>query len=217
MKRYVTQTTLIFTIALTALLVSTACDASLPEEDIVRAIRKIYARTSQLIEKNKTEVIILNSEAGQDGYEIKRWHLAVDKQNYEAGAYEARVFVLDGDVLKTRVVTQSLSGDWAVVTEYYYYPNGKIAFIFEGNTTYNGYVTKADENGQSQGPFVIEKRSYFSEDGKRIRFLKKAYLKRTGQEVPMDQIQDIDLEKYGPVCLLPFIDLIRDKVKACKR
>jgi len=191
--------------------------ATSSEEEVVNKIREIYARTSQLVEKNKTEVITLHSEAGRDGYDVKKWHLAGDKENYETGAYEVLVFIADRNAIKTRVVVQSLSGDWADVIEYYYYQNGKPAFIFEGTTTYNGYVIKNNEKVEPDGPFVVEKRSYFSEDGKRVRFLKKAYLKKTGKTVPVTQIQDIKLDEYGAVCSLPFISLIQDKVKVCKR
>jgi hypothetical protein len=200
-----------------ALLLPSISYGASPEEEVVSKIREIYVQTSQLVENKKTEVIILRSEAGKDGYDIKKWHLADDKQNYETGAYEARVFIVDRNVLKTRVVIQSLSGDWADVIEYYYYQNGKLAFIFEGNTTYNGYIVKNNKKDEPDGPFVIEKRSYFSEDGKRVRFLEKAYLKKTSEAVPITQIQDINIDKYGAVCSLPFISLIQDKVKACKK
>ncbi len=191
--------------------------ASSSEEEVISKIREIYSRTSQLVEKNKTEAIALRSEAGKDGYEIKKWHLTDDKQNYETGAYEARVFIVDRNVIKTRVVVQSLSGDWADVIEYYYYENGKLAFIYEGNTTYNGYVIKNNDKVEPDGPFVVEKRSYFSEDGKRVRFLQKAYLKKTGETVPITQIQDINLQKYGAVCSLPFVSLMQDRVKICSK
>jgi hypothetical protein len=169
------------------------------------------------VDKNKAEVVTLYSEAGKDGYEIRGWHLAGDRQPYQRGAYEARVFIVDRNVVKTRVVIQSLSGDWANVMEYYYYADGKLAFLFEGNTTYNGYVVKNNEKVEPNGPFVVEKRSYFSQDGKRVRFLQKAYLKESGEAVPVTQIQDIDEEKYGAVCTLPFIRLIENKIRACKK
>ncbi len=158
------------------LLLPVVGNAASSEEEVVNQIRKIYARTSQLVEKNKTEVITLHSEAGKDGYDIKTWRLVGDKQNYEKGAYEARIFIIDRNVVKTRVVVQSLSGDWANVIEYYYYP-----------------------------------------DGKRVRFLQKAYLKETGAAVPVTQIQDIDEKKYGAVCSLPFISLIEIRITACKK
>jgi len=199
------------------LLLPVVGNAASSEEEVVNQIRKIYARTSQLVEKNKTEVITLHSEAGKDGYDIKTWRLVGDKQNYEKGAYEARIFIIDRNVVKTRVVVQSLSGDWANVIEYYYYPDGKLAFLFEGTTTYNGYVIKNNEKVEPNGPFVVEKRSYFSEDGKRVRFLQKAYLKETGAAVPVTQIQDIDEKKYGAVCSLPFISLIEIRITACKK
>ena len=200
-----------------ALLLPVISYASSSEEEVVTKIRKIYVRTSQLVEKNKTKVITLYSEAGKDGYDIKKWHLAGDKQNYKIGAYEVLVFILDRKIIKTRVVVQSLSGDWADVIEYYYYQNGEPAFIFEGTTTYNGYIIRNNEKVEPDGPFVLEKRSYFSEDGKRVRFLKKAYLKKTGETVPVTQIQDIKLDEFGSVCSLPFISLIQDKVNECKK
>src|SRR5438034_1047027 len=82
--------------------------------------------------------------------------------------------------------------------------------LFEGNTTYNGYVIKNNVKVEPKGPFVVEKRSYFSEEGKRVRFLQKAYLRETGEAVPITQIQDINEEKYGAVCSLPFISLIEN-------
>ncbi len=191
--------------------------ASSSEEKVVRKIRDLYERASELVAKGKTKVITLHSEAGKDGYDIKKWRLAGDKENYEKGAYEARVFIVDQNVVKTRVVIQSLSGDWANVMEYYYYPDGKLAFLFEGNTTYNGYVIRNNDKVEPNGPFVVEKRSYFSEDGKRVRFLQKAYLKETGEAVPITQIQDINEEKYGAVCSLPFISLIENRIGPCKK
>ncbi len=191
--------------------------ASRSEEDVVRKIRDIYARTYQLVEKKKTEIVIIYSEAGKDGYDVKRWHLAGDKQEYESGAYEVRVFIAEQRVIKTRVVVQSLSGDWADVIEYYYYQNGEPAFIFEGTTTYNGYVMKGNEKAEPDGPFVVEKRSYLSENGKIVKYIKKAYQKQSGKTVPITQIQDVKLAEYGSVCSLPFIGLVNERVKVCTK
>jgi len=183
--------------------------------DVVERIREIYAQANLHIEKNRVEPVILRSEAGRDGYEIKRWHLQSETREYEVGAYEVRAFIVDGQVLKTSVELQSLSGDWAYVVEYYYYQNGKVAFIFEGNTTYNGYVVRSGKKVAPEGPFVVEKRSYFSGDGVRVRHLEKAYLKRTREVVPITQIQNIEPVKFGAVCSLPFISLIRERIRVC--
>lgn len=185
------------------------------EEQEVKNIRALYSRATDLVEAGKTQAVALRSEAGADGYEVKRWHLADDKQPYEPGAYEAIVFVLDRKAVKTRVVVESLSGDWADVVEYYYYPTGGLAFVFEGNTTYNGYVLEGREKKAPSGPFVVEKRTYLSESGKQIRALRKAYLRESGRAVPLSQVQDVNFAGYGSVCSLPFIALIQDRVAPC--
>lgn len=190
--------------------------APLPSKEVERKIRNIYADANKLIESQKVEIIILYSEAGKDGYDIKNWHLASSKSNYERGADEARIFIANGHIIKTRLVTQSLSGDWAYVVEYYYYQNGDVAFIYEGNTTYNGYIIKNGEKATPDSPFVVEKRSYFSEYGTKVKSLSKAFLRDSGEPVPLSQIQDINPNKYGSVCTLPFIKLIREKIKMCK-
>lgn len=185
------------------------------EDQEIAGIRELYSHVSGLVEARKPQLIELHSEAGADGYDVKRWHLAGEKQPYEHGAFEVMVFVLDREVIKTRIVVDSLSGDWADVVEYYYYRTGRPAFVFEGNTTYNGYVLEGGEKKAPSGPFVVEKRTYLSESGKQIRVLRKAYLRDSGKAVPLAQVQDVTFAVYGSVCSLPFISLIQDRVAPC--
>lgn len=177
----------------------------------IAEIKELFNSAVSRIREKRSQITILYSEAGKDGYDIKSWRLEHDGSQYKRGVHEAHIFKYKNRIIKARIATQSLSGDWAYVTEYFYYPNGDLAFIFEGNVTYNGYVVKNGKKKSPNGPFVVEKRSYFSKQGIRIRYLRKAYIKRTKEKVPLDQIQNIDLEKYGSASSLPFFELIRNK------
>ncbi len=176
-------------------------------------IRKIYSHSTESVHNKNAKRTIIYSESGKDGYEIKQWRLADEKNNYIKGAHEVRIFIENRSIVKTRHVIQSLSGDWAYLTEYFYYTNGNIAFIYEANVTYNGYILKEGKKISPDGPFVVEKRSYYSEDGERIRYLKKSFLEKSGKAIPNTQIQDISPVKFGSIPELPFFNLIQSKLK----
>jgi hypothetical protein len=200
-----------------ALLLSTTNLVYASNPEIVE-IRKIYNDVQKEILSPKTKVIDLVSEAGQDGYVIKDWHLKSDKQEYKKGAYEALVSVSNKRIIKTRIITQSLSGDWAYTIEYYYYENGRVAFIYEGTSTYNGYEIVNNEPTSTGKLFAVEKRSYYSRNGKRIRFLIKAFLRRSEKPIDPGQVQDIKADKeYMSICELPFLSKINARnSKACR-
>jgi len=180
-------------------------------------IRKIYNEAQKEISSHKTVDIGFISEAGRDGYVIKDWHLESDKQDYKKGVYEAHVSVFNKQVVRTRIVMDSLSGDWAYVIEYYYYDDGRVAFIYEGTTSYNGYEIVENKPTSTGKLFAEERRSYYSRDGKRIRLLTKAFLRHSGKPVDPGQVQDIEMDKkYMSICDLPFILKVNAvNAKAC--
>lgn len=88
----------------------------------------------------------------------------ISKNYYEV--YDKYRIIKD-DKLGTyiNIYTNSLSGDWGIITDYYYDKNDKLIFIYYAASSLFG------ENGLA----LTEKRLYFDEEGNLIRNLEKTF------------------------------------------
>lgn len=191
----------------TYLVLSTAhlSDAS---EVGVEKIRTLYAKINQLIESGDTikKDFLLSSKGW------KKINRVTNKLAAESGEMDlqenASVYLYKNKVVKAVITIVTPSGDWVNTTNYYFYENGKTAFIFENHETFQGYDFDKDEE-LPPGPYVIEKRFYYSEQGKEIRQLKKAFIKSNKKEIPAKFLRQVDFERYPNVSSLPFSNLLQ--------
>ena len=177
-------------------------------EDTIEEIRGIYAAVNRTIEEKKAQVILFYTSD-------KGWKEAKDpgqkefKDIDEMGGLERNyVYVHDGRIIKVRMALETPSGDWILVRDYYFYDNGRTAFVFDDLSTFQGYVPDHDE---IEGPYVVEKRMYFDKKGKQVKTLKKAFVKATGQEISAGHVQQVgeDVEVIADIRSFAFYRMLR--------
>ncbi len=116
----------------------------------------------------------IDIESNYKKYQIWLKNQIVDETKIEYEQFDKFRIITD-DKLGTYInqFTTSLSGDWSIVTDYYYDKNDKLIFIYwNATTTYS-------ETGLS----TTERRLYFDENGKLIRRLEKTFDPRTKKKV----------------------------------
>lgn len=121
-----------------------------------------------------------------ENYKFDRW------SNKELGAdsltlsYKVSIIENNKFGYYVNIESYSFSGDWFVVSDYYYDINQKLYFVFWRLSTYF-----ADE------PVRVEKRLYFAANGEKIRELQKVYKMNTNEKSEsnfMDQSVDYMLD-----------------------
>lgn len=169
----------------------------------VAAIRALYAAANKTIDESKTQEVLYYT--AKDGWKkavnpkVSRFD-DVDRESLFEKAY---VYVQQGRVIKSVMVTVTPSGDWQNSREYYFYDNGKTAFVFEKHLTFLGYDYDT-KKPLPNGPFIIEKRIYFDANGKEIRRLEKASASKSRQEVAIQYLKQADLDLYKDIASFPF-------------
>jgi len=91
----------------------------------------------------------------------------------------------------------SPSRDWAGFSEHYYWPTGKLFFVY---CKWNTFL--ADEAS------TIERRLYFNNDGKLIRFLESVYKLGTREKIPEPNYMPFDVIYWKNIKELPFYNLL---------
>lgn len=172
--------------------------------DEVSEIRALYNKINKAINEKKTAEILFYTTP--DGYAEKRW-IRVKSTDpailFENSYFKAKMYLLHNKVVKAAITIVSQAGDWTNNQEYYFFENGRTAFLFESHLTYLGYNFDEDKNLPA-GPYIIEKRIYFNKTGKEVRSVKKAFRASTKEEIPIKYLQQIELEIYPDVASLPF-------------
>lgn len=174
--------------------------------DEIKEIRSLYVNINKLIREGKTqEFLFYLTSSGWKKIEVIK---DLNSRNEVDLNEHAKVYIYQNKLIKAVIIISTPSGDWQNTAEYYFYENGKTAFIFESHLTFHGYNFEKDEN-LPPGPYVIEKRIYFSKDGKKIRSLVKSFVKSTKEEVPIKFLRQIEFEIYPDIKSLPFRSLLK--------
>ena len=145
------------------------------------------------------------------GYSERRWKEAKSESaraSAEHGYFLATVYSLHDAPAKAVFRIGSPSGDWQNTTEYYFYSNGTTAFRFERHVTYLGSADD-ENNGAQSGPYVVEKRTYFDDQGSMVRDGVRAFVESTKRDISPKHVQQIDIESYARVSDLPFARQIK--------
>jgi hypothetical protein len=166
----------------------------------VERIRALYAEVNEAIAQGRAERTVYATFPRKAAPVWRR--LGAKEQPPpvpdDASREVATVERLAGAVRKVTVQADTPSGDWTNTTEHYFRPDGTIAFRFERHATFLG-------PGDPEGPYVVERRTYVDEAGRTVRTIVRAFVRASGAEVPLAQVQQIDVDAYRRVADLPFL------------
>ena len=172
--------------------------------DQVEKIRSLYTDVNKIIERGAAKETYF--QLGSKGWEKSARTSA--KSNSDSDLTEsAKVYMINRKLLKTTMLVTSPSGDWVSTSDYYFYENGKTAFIFESYLTYQGYDFDKGED-LPPGPYIIEKRLYFNENGQEVKSLTKSFIKSSKKEIPIKYLKKNQFDIYSDTKSLPFYNLL---------
>lgn len=164
--------------------------------------RALYKETNRLIRNGEMEKTELVLEPG--GWEKIKGEVIPEGRILET----ADIFSQGGRIRKVIYYRNTPSGDWRLKTEYYFHESGELAFVFQETVTFQGYDFDNDRE-LPEGPYVIEKRKYFNRRGEETRSLVKAFVKSSGEPIPLKYLRQFDVEIYKSVSSLPFAGVFR--------
>jgi len=187
-------------------------------DDPVVKIKELYKHTNYLVSEKKVREIMLHTgppDQGPGPNENKKdkWYAvksSEDMKKFEESDYKAKVYLQGEQVVK--IVMLSVSEGWNNTVEYYFYPNGNTAFVFERLNTLQGYNADKQEP-LPPGPYIVERRTYYDAGGKIVRELVKSYFESDKREIPLKYIRDTVMTYgyYYPVGQsFPFFNLVRE-------
>lgn len=176
----------------------------------IEQIRAVCHRINKTIEMNKAKEILFYTDG--DGYVENKWNKVKNVEErllFDKSFFRAKVYLYSGKIVKSIIVIDSQVGDWTNIKEYYFYENGSIAFVFERHVTSQAHNTETGEE-LPQGPYILEKRTYFDEKGRKIKSIEKAVISSTNREIPVKFVRQIDLgdDLYLNSSLLPFSKML---------
>lgn len=173
---------------------------ALTEERVVKQVRALYAAVNAASARADRRTARARFVADDEEYARDQWRQVRTAAEAATSRHVAEVVRIDGRVRKVVIWIHSQSGDWSNATEYYFYEDRGVAFRFETHLTFNG----TDRHNDTPGPYVVERREYFTSDGQRLRNLIKAYAKETGGAVDPVDISTIEARRYLRVSELRF-------------
>jgi len=136
----------------------------------IEEIKNIFAEWRPIVTNASSDRLVIYRYASGANYENLEWSNKVLKTDEKAMSDKFTIIKKDmGTYLHHE--QYSFSGDWSVVSEHYYGKNGKLFFVFWKMNTF-----------QADKPATIEKRLYFSENGKIIKSLKDVFKLNTKQQ-----------------------------------
>lgn len=177
----------------------------------IESIRTLYYRINKLIKENKINEILFYTDG--DGYIEGKWHKVKnirEKHLFEKSFFRAKVYLYGVNTVKFVMIIDSQVGDWTNSKEYYFYDNGKTAFVFEKHVTSQAHNVETGED-LPPGPYILERRRYFNEVGEEIKLLEKAFISDSNKEIAVKFIRQIDfgVEIYKDVSSLPMSKMLK--------
>jgi hypothetical protein len=153
------------------LLVTGLALATPPEPGEIEQIRALYQH-AKAVEAGPESRLFLLKRVRENELE-PRWIMTDPLDDSEK--FDAQfIGYADGrEIVSAHLMESSPSGDWMKTTEFYFYGDGKTAFVFSSLQTFAGNVR-------------VERRIYLNRDGKIIRELKSVFDLSTGAEKPDD-------------------------------
>lgn len=141
------------------------------EDSIIMKIRDNFQSWQPIIDKKLDSCDKLYNYVWGENYQFDKW---TDKKldDDTLTICEAVSIIEQKDFgFFVYVETYSFSGDWYVATDYYYYKDKQLYFIFWRMNTFN-----------AEEPLTVEKRLYFDKNGDKIRELQSVYKMNTKEK-----------------------------------
>ncbi|MEI1279633.1 hypothetical protein V6Z05_14990 [Leptospira venezuelensis] len=140
------------------------------ESNEILQIREIYKSAQEFQKANSDNSIQYVRYWNENTKDLSNWETLDKNSKKEDILSFIRIFKDHENVSSILLEESTPSGDWVHTTEYYFYDNSKIAFVFSNLSTFYGNVR-------------VEKRFYFNESFKIIRELKSIYDLQTNKEL----------------------------------
>ena len=179
---------------------------------MIEEIRALYKTTNKTIEYKKAKKVLFYTAA--EGWKEAK---SVDQKKFTdidtMALFERHYLYLYQDrVIKVEILFETPSGDWVLYRDYYFFKDGRTAFVFDSQRTFQGYDFDNDRE-LPEGPYVVEKRMYYDRRGKEIRVLKKAFIKSTKKEIPEKFVRQVsqDVPPYPAIRSFPYYTLLKTK------
>jgi len=180
----------------------------------VTEIRTIYQEINSLIESKAAKLVSVYAADVAGGVGWRAVAGAADQNAFDKSDWRAQVYLHERKIIKAQIESTSESGDWKLTEEYYFYKNDQTAFYFQTLLTFQGYDYEHDRE-LPPGPYVVEKRVYFDEDGKELRKLLRAFVRKSGKNIDGKYLATGPMrgEIFPKAAVLPFYGLIKDMVR----
>ncbi|PKA16404.1 hypothetical protein [Leptospira haakeii] len=141
------------------------------ESSEILRIREVYKSAQEFQKTNSNNSIEYVKYWDEDKKSLSNWE-RLDKNSKKDNDVLSflRLFKEQDKISSILIEETTPSGDWVHTTEYYFYENHKMAFIFSILSTFYGNVR-------------VEKRLYFDNSFRKIRELKSVYDLQTNKEL----------------------------------
>ncbi len=181
--------------------------------DDVKNIRNLYKNIDSLIKEDKSQkaLVYLELLEATNGSVWKRVKDSVSKQQFNKSTIKNEVFIYNKKIIKIRQITESKSGDWEDNRELYFRENGRVAFVFQKLITFQAY-DPTQEKSFPPGPYILEKRAYYDQNGDEIKLFVRAYVSSTKKDIPVQSVHQINLKEYKSIQELPFLNLLQSEM-----
>jgi hypothetical protein len=127
-----------------------------------------------------------------------------DKLNYDKSLFKAAVYLKKNKIVCAIIYVTAKNSKWTNRRDYYFYDNNQTAHIAEDHST-RQLISAADIDKYGKGPYMLEKRIYFLEDGRQVKDFKIAYVVDGKKMAPVAKILQIkELEYFRNSDSLPF-------------
>lgn len=184
----------VFAILAAAVLLPATVSATPPEPGEIEEIRAVYQHAKSVEARPDARLFLMKRVRGN---ELEPKWLMTDPLDGGATFDAQFMGYADGrEIVSAHLLESSPAGDWMKTTEFYFYEDGKTAFVFSSLQTFAGNVR-------------VERRIYLNRAGKIIRELKSVFDLSTGAE----KADDPDTYQDYPTWAIPslnelFISLI---------
>jgi hypothetical protein len=133
-----------------------------------------------------------------ENYKNEKWVIKISRQ--DSGAFIGEeVTLVKNDKLGMMffISEKTPTEDWYIAAEHYYWPSGKLFFVYWIMSTHLALE-----------PLTIERRLYFSEDGNLVQTLESVYKMGTKEKAKDPSYMPHDVTYWKNIRELPFYNLL---------
>ncbi len=198
--------------------IGAATSVSAGTQDLQKEVRALYQQTNKLIAAGIVHEILVHTGPPSYGRSSPSaqviWRRVTnprERKDFDESDYKARVYVLNGKVVKAVILI--ISEGWNDTIEHYFYNDGNVAFVFERLSTLHGYDTEKHVS-LPPGPYIVERRTYFENDGQIGLEKSTSFFESSKQPIPLSYVRT-SVMMYGSYYLssqsLPFYSVVPTK------